>query len=168
MCIRDRCHAASKRKARSEGPRPRGPSGTFYAAARKITLCIAFPSCTSHLEHEIHLSRDLTETGRISSYSSISISFKLMFAESETSNLDLNLSLPLSQIFSQSTSLGQEYMVNVTWNVETFRFAHRARLLREMEKSASHHWILRGCEKNHLLHCISTLHKPLGTWNSPF
>ena len=27
----------------------------FHAAARKITLCIAFSSCTSHLEHEIHL-----------------------------------------------------------------------------------------------------------------
>ena len=86
----------------------------FYAAARKITLCIAFPPCTSHLEHEIHLFRDLTETGQISSYSSTRLSFKLMFAESETSNIDLNLCLPLSQMRSQSTSLGQEYMVNVT------------------------------------------------------
>ena len=24
----------------------------FYAAARKITFCIAFPPCSSHLEHE--------------------------------------------------------------------------------------------------------------------
>ena len=38
-----RCHAASKRKAQSEGPRPRGPSGAgFYAAAGKIDLCTAF------------------------------------------------------------------------------------------------------------------------------
>ena len=82
----------------------------FYAAARKITLCIAFPPCTSHLEHEIHLSRDLTETGQISSYSSTRLSFKRMFAESEASNL----CLPLSQMSSQTTSLGQEYMVDVT------------------------------------------------------
>ena len=86
----------------------------FYAAARKITFCIAFSLCTSHLEHEIHLFRDLTETGQISSYSSTRLSFKLMFAESETSNIDLNLCLPLSPMCSQSTSLGQEYMVNVT------------------------------------------------------
>ena len=110
-------HAASKRKARREGPRPRGPSGAiieFYAAARKITFCIAFPRCTSHLEHEIQLFRDLTETGQISSYSSTRLSFKLMCAESEASYINLNLCLPLSQMSSETTSLGQEYMVNVT------------------------------------------------------
>ena len=140
----------------------------FYAAARKITLCIAFPPCTNHSENEIHLFTDLTETGQISSYSSTRLSFKLMFAESEALNVNLNHCLPLSQMCSQTTSLEPEYMVNVTWNVETFKFARRPRLLREMEESASHHWILRSCEKNHPLHWIFTLHKPLGAWNSAF
>ena len=70
-----RCHAASKRKARSEGPRPRGPSG-----AGKIDLCTALPPCTSLLEHENHLFRDQTKTGQISSHSSSCLSFQLILA----------------------------------------------------------------------------------------
>ena len=41
-----RCHAASKRKARSEGPRPRGPSGA--GLREKIDLRTAF-SCSTCL-----------------------------------------------------------------------------------------------------------------------
>ena len=86
----------------------------FYAAARKITLCIAFPPCRSHLEHEIHIFRDLTETGQISSHSSSQLSFQLILAESEASNISLDLCLPLSQMSNQITSLRPTHMVNVT------------------------------------------------------
>ena len=74
----------------------------FYAAARKISLCIAFPPCPSRLGHEIQLFRDLTETGQISS---TPVSFQLAFAESEASNINLNHCLALSQMCNEITSL---------------------------------------------------------------
>ena len=85
----------------------------FYAAARKITHCIEFSPCTSRLEHEMQLFRDLTETGQISSCSSTPLSFQLIFAESEASNINLNHCLALSAICNQIMNLRLKNMVNV-------------------------------------------------------